>query len=170
MSTSFTIWYEKRQASMPDPKVDLHINLWINIGNKDQLDFGLMISEPQSIKEIFFYLPFFIEKNEITNLMEVLSVNKDISDLVFNGDLGLGTKTGEIQKVTRDGKEFQYYLVGYMLLNKLDGLDLSNGSIIKYTFDDKLESTPVYLRFRINDIRKKGIIEHQPKTASYLTG
>jgi hypothetical protein len=170
MSSSFTVWYKKRKDEHSPPVLELHINLWVNINNNDQIDFGLMVENPNTIRELYIYVPFIIEIGDIVNLIQVLSKDKKSSDLVFNGNMTLGDHIGELQKVKREGKAFNYYLIEPQILDKLDGADLPDGRIMKYVFDDSLGNDPVYIRFRINNINQKGLLERHEKSVSYLTG
>ncbi len=170
MSSSFTIWYKKRESVDLIPTLELHINLWIDENRNDKIDFGLKIKNPKAIDELFIYIPFLVEGSDIENLLHILSVNKSISDLVFNGNIELGSLIGEIQEVKRGDDAFHYYLLEGQVQDNLKGALLKTGRILNYSFDDSLGEKDIYLRFRINNIKNKGILERYEKNASYLTG
>ena len=171
MNSSFTIWYKGINTNSDKPTLDLHINLWINNTDKrDSIDFGIMIKKPNLIKELYFYIPFNISENDINNLITLLSKDKDSSSLVFNEDITLGNKVGEIINVKRGEEEFQYYLINSIILDELDEVKLKNGKILKFNFDSNIDEKNKYIRFRISNIQNKGLVEYYPKSVSYLSG
>lgn len=172
MSASFTTWYDRRDKTKADPRISLHINLWVyDKDTNDSIDIGLMITNPKSISKLYIYIPFICKKSDIQNLVKILSDDKPTADLVFNGDISLRRRIGEIQKVTRGGVgRFEFYFLEGVVVDTLDGNKLDEGRIIEYTFDDSLSGDDVYVRFRIKNIRNKGLVERYQKSVSYLTG
>jgi hypothetical protein len=172
VSASFTIWYDRRDKTKVDPLVSLHVNLWVyNKDTDDSIDIGLMIKNPRSISKLYIYIPFICKKSNIQNLVKVLSDDKPTADLVFNGDISLRKRSGEIQKVTRSGVgKFEFYFLEGVIIDTLDGNKLDEGRILEYTFDDSLSGDDIYLRFRIEKIKNKGLVERYHKSVSYLTG
>jgi len=171
MSSSFTIWYKRKFDTTAKPSLELHINLWIhNKDDEDSIDFGLLISKPQVIEELYVYIPFLIEDKNITNLTKAMANDKKTSDLVFNENVILREHSGQIQKTTINGQRIDYYLVDGHVINELDESKLEEGCILKFIFDASLNSDKKYIRFRIDDIKDKGIVEHYTRSASYITG
>ncbi len=172
MSASFTIWYDRRDRTRVDPLISLHINLWIHDKDShDSIDIGLMINNPKSISKLYMYIPFICKTSDIENLVRVLSDDKPTADLVFNGNISLRERSGEIQKVTReDIGRFEFYFLEGTIVDTLDGNKLDEGRILEYNFDDSLSGDDIYLRFRIKKIKNKGLVERYQKSVSYLTG
>jgi hypothetical protein len=171
MSSSFTIWYKRKLGTTAKPSLELHINLWIhNKEDEDSIDFGLLISKPQVIEELYVYIPFLIEDKNITNLTKMMATDKKTSDLVFNENVNLREHSGQIQKTTISGQRIDYYLLDGHIINELDENKLEEGCILKFIFDTSLSPDKKYIRFRVDDIKDKGIVEHYTRSASYITG
>ena len=171
MNSSFTLWYQKAKESEDIPSVDIHLNLWINNDKQDDsIDIGFMIKNPKLIKELYLYVPFDIEETDINNLIRVLSDNKGLSSLVFNEDIAFGRIIGEVQDVTRGDTNFQYYLIDCTVLDKLDDITLNSGKILKFIFDENIADKDTYIRFRISNLKNKGIVEYYQKTVSSISG
>ena len=171
MNSSFTLWYEKANESESIPSVEIHLNLWINDDKQDDsIDIGFMIKDPKLIKELYLYVPFNVIATDINNLIKVLSVDKEISSLVFNEDIEFGRIRGEVQDVTRGDKDFQYYLIDCAVLNTLDDITLNGGRILKFIFDENINDKDTYIRFRISNLKDKGIVEYYQKTVSSISG
>jgi len=172
MNSSFALWHElKDSESKPKPNIDLHINLWIDEAQKDDIiDFGFMINNPQSIEKIYFFIPFEVEEKNIELLTKLLVKKPELANLVFNQDVPVTGTNDQIHNVKIKNEDKEFYTVKYNLLNKINNTDLEHGRLLEFNFDESLNSKPKYIRFRIKDIRTNTLVVYNERAVSYLSG
>jgi len=172
MNSSFAIWYEpKNKSDKEKSNIDLHINLWIDEHQKDDIiDFGFMINQPQYIKKFYFFIPFPIEEHNIELLTELLVDNPELANLVFNGDIDIKKTITQAHPVKIKGIDKEFYTIKYKLLQEINNTDLEHGSLLEFNFDDSLNDKPKYIRFRIKEIEENTIVVYNERAVSYLSG
>lgn len=172
MNSSFAIWYEpKNKLDIEKSNIDLHINLWIDEDQKDDIiDFGFMINKPQHIKKFYFFIPFIIEEHNIELLTELLVDNPELANLVFNRDVDIKKTTTQTHSVKIKGMEKEFYTIKYNLLKEINNTDLEHGSLLEFNFDNSLNDKPKYIRFRIKEIEENTIVVYNERAVSYLSG
>ena len=170
MNSSFAIWYEKKEKKKP-PSIKLHINLWINDHKgRDIIDFGMMVSNPKSIKKLFFYIPFNIEDKNIELLTQLLVDNPSISNLVFNSNVNITVTESQIHPAKIDDKNIEFYTKGYNMCNSLENVDFKEGTLMEFTFDSSLNKVDKYIRFRIKDVLSASIVTRTQRAVSFISG
>ncbi len=172
MNSSFAIWHELKERTVePKPNIDLHINLWIDEHQKDDvLDFGFMINNPKSIKKIYFFIPFKVEDRNIELLTELLVKKPELANLVFNRDVQITPTNTQIHNVRIKDINKEFYTVGCNILKKINNTNLEHGSLLEFNFADTLNEKPKYIRFRIQEINDNTLVVYNERAASYLSG
>lgn len=174
MNSSFAIWYEpKDRTKVEKPYIDLHINLWIDEYEKDDvIDFGFMINKPDNIDKFYFFIPFDIESRNVKLLTKLLVEKPKLANLVFNRDVEIKSKTiqDQIYPVNIKGTDKEFYTLTYNLIKKINGTNLEHGSLLEFNFASDLNSKPKYIRFRIQDIKEDTLVVYSERAVSYLSG
>ena len=86
--SSFALWFESNEDSHEGFVADVHFNLWNLHYRKAKppfLDVGIKIYQPQGYSKVFFFVPWRIEKNDISDLGNFLK-STEILCTVFNED------------------------------------------------------------------------------------
>ncbi|WP_145413875.1 hypothetical protein [Paenibacillus xylanexedens] len=163
---SFALWYSLQDPNLdPNKEATVHINLWDqNQKNKAYcFDFGLLIEDVTKIDKVFLYAPFKIERNQITDLGNVIS-NNQLVNAIFNEDFT--TTEGQPKRLIVNGVKNKPDFIIYSLdkeeqitLRKCKSRSVTPGTIIELDIKGiKLDViTRYYFRLRLkvnkNDIK-----------------
>lgn len=172
MNSSFAIWHELKDINASQkPNIDLHINLWIDEHDKDDIiDFGFMINNPISINKFYFFIPFNIEDKNIELLTGVLVEKPRLANLVFNSNVQFTQSDNHIHSVKIKGKDKEFYTVNYNLIKEINSTNLEHGSLLEFNFAKNLNNIPKYIRFRLHDIKINTLVVYNERAVSYLSG
>ncbi|MDO4798576.1 MAG: hypothetical protein Q4A01_11235 [Coriobacteriales bacterium] len=111
---SFGIWshpndgYLGRDGSKLDcPSVELHVNLWdIDKGGTGPfVDIGISVPDYRAFDRICLYVPFVVQTGDLEDLSEVLLKNREVANLVFNDNCGVGRATSGAGTLEREDRE-----------------------------------------------------------------
>lgn len=83
---SFTLWYDEKESAEKRPIVKINVNLWEDNSNKTIqtcFDFGFKINDITNVENINLYVPFDINKENISDLGKTIS-NNTLVNAIFN--------------------------------------------------------------------------------------
>src|SRR5277367_5049357 len=93
MDGSLAVWCDTTSKEVVglEPRIDLHLNLWIELGKgiPDVLDVGILLKESRQIEYLNIYLPGHVPLVAVRDLSVVLRDNTTLS-AVFNSTLYVG--------------------------------------------------------------------------------
>lgn len=117
---------------------DLHINLWVEYAKKCTpfLDIGIMIRCPNQVEKLYFFVPFHIEKEQVSDLGEVLTDNQ-ILNAVFNENYSLRTRptSKHAEVFTESGREMEFDLYSLDINYDIQFENNYNGTILIFSFE-----------------------------------
>ena len=94
---SFAFWYEKTDKGTSKLRATVHFNLFCQCGwkndNEKILDVGLLMENINCAKRIFFFLPFQIEENRKTEVIEDLGKRLEKNNML-SADFNESYQTG----------------------------------------------------------------------------
>ncbi len=182
---SFGLWYKNNEKGEENPVFSVHINFWSESVKSDKrapdLDVGLKIKNFRCIDEVRFHCPFFIEENEVIDLVPKLSKIEN-ANIVFNTDGSIQTKKSysvysfEKDRVREDLLLFPLNqdLEDIYFLNVEDGKTdiVFNFSIFNEYINQKgefAEIKEIYIRLRITSTELKNSIyfDCEPSNKSF---
>jgi hypothetical protein len=121
-----------------------------------------MIQELDKLQNMGFYVPFSINKDNISDLGEVLSNSKEVLNAVFNETYILKDHNKQKQvKVLDENDDIQFVIYSLAVSSNVTIKEEFDGSIIKiYTKDMNIDSQiKYYFRFRITSNNLESFIK-----------
>lgn len=166
--SSFALWFETDSNEGSDFIADIHFNLWNLHYRKAKppfLDIGIKIYEPQKYSKVFFYIPWIISKDDITDLGQYLK-SSEMLCTIFNDDYALSQEPhSKIIKANNlsDKSSIEIYCLDTNSDIVVD--DKYDGTIICFDRPKSLSGTCTeYFRFRITSSNFNRIIKtYNPK-------
>ncbi|MBR4918797.1 MAG: hypothetical protein IKZ52_06250 [Bacteroidales bacterium] len=187
---SIGIYYTFKANKTPnDPtstiSTDLHVNYikgksTNNDGYKRILDFGLkIIDDARKVDSIYFYFPFTITENNISDLGEKCS-NHEFLSILFNDNYTVSNDSNnnycKVEPVSSEKETFYFYKLGKenynirtisnnhtLLQIQIKSLPRQNGVEAK----DK-EKLSIYFRFRLRDLPINSIFHLENMSNNFL--
>ena len=160
----FAIWLENDKK-----QCDVHINEWL-MPSKEVffIDFGIRINLEGSSNKIMVYVPFYVSKNEISDLYEDL---KD--EYTFRGIFNTNCEIKELD--SNKISEIKYNNRNENII-RLSSLNICSkkycqGSLISFNTEqifDKLTKQEIYFRFRIEHKTLKNLFTHKTQIGTSL--
>lgn len=162
--------------------IKVNINLWTQCGWKDDcpvLDIGLMASNVSLVKKIRLYIPFPIEKENLSDLCECLSGNTDLLGAVFNEPYTSAARSGEMKKTdVLEGKDRKTKFTLYSLDFASNDVELSHkqkGVFLDFNIGNIIGSSSAvdfcdeyYFRFRIESPELKNCVREYQAPNRYF--
>jgi hypothetical protein len=163
---SVAIWYSGQENS----EIDIHINFWKLPANASSfsrfLDIGLNFHTSSKIDQLFLYLPFPIECNDLTDLGAVISDGSaNLLTAIFNEDYLITSSAKSDYHNVKDktGNEiFNIYSLRKSNFSIIKDFDPRDGTVIEIKLPDKkMREERTYIRFRVsgNNIARFSRIE-----------
>lgn len=165
--------------------IKVNINLWTQCGWKDDcpvLDIGLMASNVSLAEKIRLYIPFFVDRKNLTDLCGCLSKNTDLLGAVFNEPYTSTARSGEVKKTdVLEGKNRNTKFTLYNLDFTSKDVELSTykqkGTFLDFNIQNIIGSSNTagscdeyYFRFRIESPElKKCVREYQAPNRYFET-
>lgn len=172
-----------------DFSIKVNINLWTQCGwgnDEPVLDIGLMVSKISSSAQVRVYIPFTIQKKNLTDLCECLSMDADLLGAVFNepytsADVPEQKKKAEVFEGKSKKTKFILYKLDFSCENDVKLSPYKKDKQTKGTFLDFNTKNIVgniengdcdtyYLRFRIQSSElKKCVREYEAPNRYFET-
>lgn len=159
---SFVLWYTKRDdksENHEEAELVLHINLWKIQKNfskeKFIFDFGFLINDITKIKNIYFYIPFKIEK--IKDLGENILNNHKLVGAIFNEVCDIcTTRVGKRIKIklSNANDNFMIYSLSQDQIKIEPCNDNHGGCILSFHLENILSENEIKLNSGIEETKK----------------
>ena len=137
-----------------EPRLDLHLNLWIELGKgiPNALDVGILLKELRQIESLNIYFPVEVPPVDIHDLSGVLQNDSTLS-AVFNATLYVGDPHDHSFDVKNADQKVEFRIVQLNGSDDIKVQSLGNGTVIRFAkslFDyvNKYEGQH-YIRFRL---------------------
>ena len=182
MDGSLAFWCDvaSNQVVELEPRIDLHLNLWIELGKgiPGVFDVGILLKEFRQIERLNIYLPARVPLDAVQDLSDTLRDNTTLS-AVFNSTLFVGDERRHSFDVrnTDDQVEFRIVRIDFEDDVEVQTLNPGRGTIIRFTkklFDDiNRHEGRHYIRFRLkllNDLEFLFQSSSNPLDSGVLSG
>lgn len=155
---SFVLWYESRIEDKSEEKdknrveLELHINLWKkNESETFVFDFGLMVSEIDLVKNIYFYLPF--KGTKFSDLGHIISKNANLIEGIFNENCEISTFHPKRIKVNCKNKKEKFII--YSLSDEdIEKKVYSKGELLTINVENILSLSEKRENQNIDEVKK----------------
>lgn len=137
---------------------DVHINLWTEYAKKDTpfLDIGIMINNPSQINQLYLFIPFIVETENLTDLGDILTDNQ-VLNAIFNKNFSVRTyPTSKHTEVfhSSDSSKKEFDLYSLDISRDITIIKKYDGTILTFSFNNisqgiKEDNHKCYIRFRI---------------------
>lgn len=162
---SLQIWYEGKNSNV---KLQLDINVWrlkSTWARNIYLDFGLRVSDPNSVEKVYIYFPFNIEKSNIVDLGKEL-VNASLLNGIFNENYVISTNTKNIF-VREENSNKTIFSIYQLDVNKdIEVKENYSGTVLAFAV--KNSNHPKYYRFRIKNLNYGSLFEKYKPQNSFF--
>lgn len=170
---TFACWCKTKDGSsqVEFGQAETHFNLWVEYNSKDTipcLDVGLMLPS-QNISELYFYVPFSVSDDEVTDLGNIISTDPTLLKAIFNDELIIqqGKEPKQIIVAKTDTRRFIIYSLSQNNIKIKQGL---GGTVIKLIIPQDNKEERIYLRFRIKSKGLNSLIQQiKPKNAMFTS-
>jgi hypothetical protein len=158
MDGSLAVWCDTapKQVVGLEPRLDLHLNLWVELGKgiPSVLDVGILLKESRQIESLNIYFPVEVLLADIHDLSGVLRDDSTLS-AVFNSTFYVGDQRGGSFDVRNANHQVEFRVVRFDINHdiEVENLDNRHGTVIKFTKSlfgsiNKYEDHH-YIRFRV---------------------
>lgn len=168
---SIAIWTETNNYDEKNIELEVHVNIWFTGPNityiKDYIELGIKF--PIKTKNIYIYLPYSLNKNDIEDKIFSIKDSLELASALFNSFVTSIEKrrNSQFTKITLTNNIY-FYLIE---LDKYQDIEIlspnNNYSIIKIKIpqnDEYKEEDKGYIRIRINKFDKSsGMFERVEK-------
>lgn len=164
---SFAIWCKKNEQVEINPEIEVHVNHWSQVSEKNDtdycfMDFGIKVINIDEIDSLFLYCPFEVDKSDISDLGCNFNGYR-IANSIFNENYSVTVHGEKRFSVYQKGDKFKKTLFvcyalsenEYNISKTIKVNDKRNSSIICIklaTWKDKTIDETVntyYIRFRV---------------------
>jgi predicted cupin superfamily sugar epimerase len=169
---SVAIWYSGQEKAA----IDIHINFWklpAQSGTFSRfLDIGLNLHTSSKINQLFLYLPFSVESDDLTDLGAVISDGSgNLLTAIFNEDYLITSTAKSDYHEVKDhaGNEiFNIYAMSKSNFSIVEKLN-SEGTIIEIKLPSKaIREEKTYIRFRVSGNKMIGFSRIEKNVSSVL--
>lgn len=169
---TFACWCKTKDNIVIDySKAETHFNLWVEYNSKSTtpcLDVGLMLPL-KDITELYFYIPFNVEQDEVTDLGGIISSNPTLLNAIFNDNLITQQGKEPKQSVVKEGNGNSFIIYSLSANNMIFQEDL-DGTIIQLMLPVQDTEERFYIRFRIKSKGLNDLVQQiKPKNAMFTS-
>ena len=170
--SSFALWFESNEDSHEGFVADVHFNLWNLHYRKAKppfLDVGIKIYQPQGYSKVFFFVPWRIEKNDISDLGNFLK-STEILCTVFNEDYTISQESqSKILNVYDSDGNPAINIYCLDIENDITLVEKYGGTLLTFSRPHQLSGSVVeYYRFRISSSKTRFFIQLICLSVQYL--
>ena len=165
---SFALWFDSSRVEMDDFTADVHFNLWNLHYRKAKppfLDVGIRIKEPKGYSKVYFFVPWEISKENITDLGQYLR-STEILCAIFNEDYTMvQSPQSKVLQAQNPNGDLVINIYCLDIQNDLQIERKYGGTLISFDRPPQLDGTATeYYRFRISSSDFKHVIKsYSPK-------
>lgn len=154
---SLALWYKPQGVKPKEPAtVEMHVNIWkLPLVKKKEferfIDIGLLITNAQSVSELYIYYPTKIDKSKIIDLgVKIVNSSDDkLLNTLFNANFNKNqTANSDYWQITNSAKD-ELFSIYKLKDSNIKVSDLNHGSKISICLKGNVPEK-TYIRIRIN--------------------